>query len=89
MAPDERINFAWVWKPATGNADEGSVTLPLGVEARSPSRDQESHNAEFLSGILLGVAAAALIAMIQEFLTNERNERAARNRRIRNLDRSS
>jgi hypothetical protein len=52
--------------------------VQLDVEARSPSRDQEAHNSEFLNGILLGVAAAALIAMIQEFLMTERDERAAR-----------
>ena len=68
--PDQRINFAWSWKPATGHANEPSAADQVDVEARSATRDEESHSAEFQSGVLLGVAAAAVIAAIQEFVNS-------------------
>ena len=49
------------------------------MEARSATADEQSSNAVFKSGIAFGVAAAALIAAIQEFVKsgtgNERHRR--------------
>jgi hypothetical protein len=67
----------WSWNPVTlqegyGNASVAAFALPLTVEARSATADEQTRNAEFQSGILFGVAAAALIAAIQEFVNSGR-----------------
>ena len=75
----------WSWNPVTlhkayGSASVAAVTLPLTVEARSATADEQVHSAEFQSGVLFGVAAAALIAAIQEFVNagRKRDGRQAR-----------
>lgn len=58
----------WSWKPDTGREVLGITD----VEAQSATKDDEAHTAEFDSGVALGVAAAALIAGIQEFVNSGR-----------------
>ena len=66
--PDERLEFAWSWKSEVGHVNDAAVADEINMEARSAIRDGESHDAEFTGGILLGVAAAALIVAVQEFV---------------------
>jgi len=74
--PDHQDSDSWSWKPQTGvGAEFLTLVPPLTVEARSVVTDEEAHSAEFLSGILFGVAAAALIAAIQEFVNSGRREK--------------
>jgi hypothetical protein len=47
--------------------------MTIGVQ--SPSAEAQSHDSEFQSGILFGVAAAALTAATQEFMTSARKQR--------------
>lgn len=68
LPPDRLAGLAWSWKPETGHINEGDAAPALKVETRSATADDESHNAEFESGIAFGIAAAALIAGIQEFM---------------------
>ena len=70
LPPDHLIGFDWAWNSKTGRVNEGSTALPLEIEARSASADEQSHNAQYGSGIAFGVAAAALIAALQEFMNS-------------------
>jgi hypothetical protein len=70
LPPDQITQFAWSWKDVTGQTNAGDVTTEMTAEARSPSKDEQVHANEFQSGILIGVAAAALIAAFQEFLNS-------------------
>ncbi len=73
MPPDHQDSDTWSWNPETGFLVGGlNLIPPLTVEAQSVATDEEAHSAEFLSGILFGVAAAALIAAIQEFVNSAR-----------------
>jgi hypothetical protein len=75
LPPDYEDHFNWSWKPEKGTSAGGTTSfLPLTIEARSAVIDEQSHSAEFLSGIFFGVAAAALIAAIQEFMTSATKE---------------
>ena len=66
MPPDRQDSDTWSWRPETGFWAAGATVIQaLTVEARSVATDEEAHSAEFLSGILFGVAAAALIAAIK------------------------
>jgi hypothetical protein len=77
LPPDHQDRFTWSWKPETGLRTTGLTAVPpLVVEARSATVDEQSHSAEFQSGIFFGVAAAAAIAAIQEFMKSA----AGRNR---------
>jgi hypothetical protein len=73
MPPDHFDNFAWVWKTQAGHVNEGDIAIPLAMEAQSPADDQQTHTKEFYSGIAFGIAAAAFIACIQEFMTTARS----------------
>lgn len=75
LPPDQITQFVWSWKDATGQVDDNGVTTEMTVEARSPSKDEQIHADEFQSGILIGVAAAAFIAVVQEFLNSVTNRR--------------
>jgi hypothetical protein len=71
LPPDHQDRINWSWKPEKGMSAGGTTSfLPLTIEARSATVDEQSHSAEFLSGIFFGVAAAALIAATQEFMTS-------------------
>jgi len=73
--PPNRIDGGtWSWKPATGSVNDPALALPFEVEARSPTADERSNNQEFQSGIFFGVAAAAAIAAIQEFINSARRK---------------
>jgi len=73
--PPNRIDGGtWSWTPATGSVNDLALALPFEVEARSPTADQQSNNQEFQSGIFFGVAAAAAIAAIQEFINSARRK---------------
>jgi hypothetical protein len=65
--PDHYVGGDWVWGPDIGSVNDGGV-FPFVVEARSAVADEQSHTAELYSGIAFGLAAAALIAGIQEFV---------------------
>jgi hypothetical protein len=74
--PDHQDRFTWSWNPQTVNGGSGTAPLPsLTLEARSATVDEQSHNDEFLSGILFGVAAAAFIAAIQELMNSARRRK--------------
>jgi hypothetical protein len=73
--PDQQTEYGWSWKPQTGHANEGDVVFALQVEARSATLDERSRRDEFQSGIAFGVAAAALMAAVQESLTERRRNR--------------
>ncbi|MFI1763023.1 hypothetical protein ACH41H_13365 [Streptomyces sp. NPDC020800] len=76
-APDARLSSAgdWVWKTsigATETSPDGSVAE---VQAHSVTGAARDHRREFLSGALLGVGAAAIIAALQEGLNRCRHDR--------------
>jgi len=72
LPPDQLTEYWWSWKPQVGYVNDGEVAAALQVEARSATLDERSRTDEFQSGIAFGIAAAALIAAVQESL----NERA-------------
>jgi hypothetical protein len=74
LPPDLTRGGTWSWKPSTGLVNDPALALPFEVEARSPTADQQSNNREFQSGIFFGVAAAAAIAAIQEFINSARRK---------------
>jgi hypothetical protein len=77
LPPDHFVGFEWMWQPETSNL--GIAAYAFSVQARSATADEESHTAEFYSGIALGVAAAALIAGIQEFVSSGRRRKTRSN----------
>jgi hypothetical protein len=74
LPPDQLVGAAWVWKPETGYLSAAPVSSWLDVEAHSATADEQSHAAEFRSGIAFGIAASALIAAMQEFLNSARQD---------------
>jgi hypothetical protein len=77
LPPDHQDLVTWSWNPPSGFQAGGSTSFgPMTIEARSASADEESHSAEFQSGIFFGVAAAALIVALQEFLNAARKKEA-------------
>jgi hypothetical protein len=71
--PPDQFNASgwWTWKPAETtpiNEDSGAFSPGFYLEARSATADESASNAEFKSGIAFGIAAAAFIAAIQEFV---------------------
>jgi hypothetical protein len=73
--PDQQTEYGWSWQPQTGHANEGDVVFALQVEARSATLEERSRSDEFHSGIAFGVAAAALMAAVQESLNERRRNR--------------
>lgn len=69
--PDHLASGLWSWNPEIGTVNSPFSTY-FDVEARSATLDEQSHAAELYGGIALGVAAAALIASIQEFVNSGR-----------------
>jgi hypothetical protein len=67
--PNHEDPGAWYWDPANSSY---SIFSSLTIEAQSATMEEQSHTAEFLSGVFFGVAAAALIAALQEFLNSAR-----------------
>lgn len=74
LPPDQLTNFIWSWNPETGRVNEGAAADPITIEARSAAVDEQSHNAEFGSGIAFGVAASALITALQEFVKSSTSD---------------
>jgi hypothetical protein len=70
LPPNHLVGFGWTWNPETSYVDKGIAASSFDVEARSPTADERSHTAEFYSGIAFGVAAAAFIAGIAEFVNS-------------------
>jgi hypothetical protein len=73
--PDTSQKYLWTWAPQTGQVGPGEVGVPPTIEAHSVSIDAKLHNHEFTGGILYGVGASAIVAGIQEWLTNRRRSR--------------
>ncbi|MFI7431259.1 hypothetical protein ACIBPB_30120 [Micromonospora sp. NPDC049836] len=70
LPPDEIGIFLWSWRPVTGQVNQPLTAADaMTVVARSATEDQRSHTAEFRSGLAFGIAAAALLSAVQEFLT--------------------
>ncbi len=65
-SPDRVDPDGWYWRPVPGSSLKART--PLNVEAQSPTRAEQARGDDFLSGIVFGLAAAALIAAIQEFV---------------------
>ncbi|MEU1312173.1 hypothetical protein ABZ419_25205 [Streptomyces cinnamoneus] len=79
-APEAQLSTpgTWVWKRTIGALDtraNGSTAL---LQVHSVSQAAEDHHHEFLSGILLGIAAAAAIVGVQEFVNELRKTRLPR-----------
>jgi hypothetical protein len=75
--PDHQEQGEWYWDPVNQIPGVGiAIFSSLTIEARSVTIDEQSHSAEFLSGVLFGVAAAALIAALQEFLNSARKRKS-------------
>ena len=70
--PDHEDPGAWYWNPVN---DPYSIFSSLTIEAQGAIMEEQSHTAEFLSGVFFGVAAAALIAALQEFLNSARKRK--------------
>jgi len=69
LPPDQVTRYGWSWKeepiqPALG----GFFVEEMEIEAYSPTTDEQTSADEFTSGILFGVAAAAIMAAVQEFV---------------------
>jgi hypothetical protein len=63
----------WTWKSRAINSIQGGggpLAPGFYLEARSITAEESANAAEFKSGIAFGVAAAALIAAIQEFVSS-------------------
>lgn len=79
LPPDREDRYTWSWNPVSGyQAGTIATFAALMIEARSASADEQSHSAEFQSGIFFGVAAASLIGALQEFLNAARKRKARR-----------
>jgi len=88
-------DLGWTWKATNEGRGRGFTQYDgskgaesdisshaFSVEARSSSEEEQANNAEFKSGAVFGVAAAALIAAIQEFVKSAtEGGRAARRKR--------
>jgi hypothetical protein len=73
--PDQFAGVEWQWSPVTGHVNQPLLADSLNVEAKSASLDGQAHIAEFYSGIAFGVAFAAFIACVVEFVKAERRKR--------------
>jgi hypothetical protein len=74
--PDQQNLYTWTWdanQETPGGAAQYSPAMTIG--AVSPSAEARSHDSEFQSGVLFGIAAGALTAAIQEFMTSARKQR--------------
>ncbi len=81
--PDHQDGSAWSWGPVTLDGS-GQLAPFVTIEARNAAEDEQAQDEEFQSGILFGVAAAALIAAIQEFVNAGRKREGDRQaRRVR------
>lgn len=67
--PDHQDRYTWYWDPAPSPAGATPAFPSMSVEAQSPTTEEKLHSAEFQSGILFGVAAAAVIAAVPEFIS--------------------
>jgi hypothetical protein len=75
LPPDHQDRFTWTWNPVRGDSAGGTTSFTSSpIAARSASADEESHSKEFTSGVLFGVAAAALVAALAEFLNSARKD---------------
>lgn len=78
LTPDHESVSEWSWnRPADITLGVAVQADPLKIEARSATVDEQSHSTEFLSGILFGVAAAALVPALQEFMNSARKRKPA------------
>ncbi len=75
LPPDHIDNGTWRWHPQLGHVNQGPAASSIQVEARSPSIDEQSSDHSFQAGIAFGVAAAAGIAAIQEFVNSGRRRK--------------
>jgi hypothetical protein len=76
LTPNHESVSDWAWnRPVDITLGVAAEVDPLKIEAHSVTVDEQSHSAEFLSGILFGVAAAALIAALQEFMNSARKRK--------------
>src|SRR5712691_2018553 len=75
--PPDRVGFStWSWNQVSGKSGSGITSFAsMTIDARSAVKDEKSHSAEFQSGVLFGVAAAALIAGLQAFMNTNRKEK--------------
>jgi len=72
QAPEHESRGVWSWNPASFSdvPTDFYDFSSLKIEARDVIVDEQSHSAEFLSGVFFGVAAAAFIAALQEFVNS-------------------
>jgi hypothetical protein len=82
-APDQIIGYEWQWKPVTGTINGPNLNTEFTVEAKSAMLDGEGQVTEFYSGIAFGIAAAAAISAVVEFVKAQRSEPKRRTRRRR------
>jgi hypothetical protein len=75
IPPDRFVGVYWQWSPVTGTVNEPPLRNGLNVEAKSASLDGQAHIAEFYSGVAFGVAFAAFIALVVEFVKADRRNR--------------
>jgi hypothetical protein len=75
IPPDEFVGVYWQWSPVIGTVEQPALADDLNVEAKSASLDGQAHTAEFYSGIAFGVAFAAFIACVVEFVKADRGKR--------------
>jgi hypothetical protein len=59
----------WSWKAETSRVNSKNALGGVDVEAQSPTLNEQAQNDAFLSGVVFGLAGAALIAAIQEFVS--------------------
>ena len=78
--PDQFVGVEWQWSPVTGTVNVPQVADVLDVEAKSPSLDGPDQTAQFYSGIAFGLAAAAFITGVVEFVKAERRRQDAESR---------
>ena len=75
LPPDHESLYTWSWNPVSSTGPGSASIAPMTIEARSAIAEEKSQSAEFQSGVLFGVAAAALIAGLQEFMNPDRRRR--------------
>jgi hypothetical protein len=70
--PAQVVGYEWQWNPETGNVNDPGLADGFTVEAKSALLDGQGHVTEFYGGIAFGIAAAAGITCIVEFLKARR-----------------
>lgn len=68
LPPDQLGPFRWTWEAASGRVNDLGLVDAMTVVARSATEDQRAHSSEIRSGIAFGIAAAAMLSAVQEFL---------------------